>query len=121
VNAEQFGALIVAQSAALPAGPYFDTVRNPARYENFQFTVHILTPVSWKLGRISVEGSAKIGEVSNPFLPSTRPEEVKFQQRYQMRNRNLEKLGYLGRLSNCSTGGSAITTVGPQNPRFWLG
>jgi hypothetical protein len=40
-DAAQLGALMVAQSAAKPAGAGLDAAGKPARYENFHFTVHI--------------------------------------------------------------------------------
>ena len=41
VDAAQLGALMVAQSAADPAGAAFDAAGKPARYKNFAFTVHM--------------------------------------------------------------------------------
>jgi hypothetical protein len=40
-------ALMVAQSAAEPAGADFDAAGKPARYENFHFTVHRSVPVGF--------------------------------------------------------------------------
>jgi hypothetical protein len=41
VDSAQLGALMVAQSAAESAGAAFDAAGQPARYENFHFTVHM--------------------------------------------------------------------------------
>jgi hypothetical protein len=40
-DAAHLGALMVAQSAADPAGAAFDAAGKPARYKNFHFTVHM--------------------------------------------------------------------------------
>ena len=40
-NAAQFGALMVAKSAAEPASAAFHAPGKPARDENFHFTMHI--------------------------------------------------------------------------------
>jgi hypothetical protein len=49
VDSAQLGALMVAQSAAEPAGAAFDAAGQPARYENFHFTVHMGAPADFSI------------------------------------------------------------------------
>ena len=49
VDSAQLGALMVAQSAAEPAGAVFDAAGQPARYENFHFTVHMGAPADFSI------------------------------------------------------------------------